>query len=290
VTGPAGSQSAGTKLAYTFAASTINPKVTQIYRVCAENDGGHTCAQPVALEIRTPEISKSVSINDPIASAAAVSNQSGFSSLTPQAKTNVLAGMGRTSQTNSRPGTAPSTSTLSPAATGVKSRLSPSVLATAKKNVAASLQNATSSSGSGSTSGGGGGGGGRSVVAPLSTNEAFMTAAADLAALVRTSDLPRDLMNLNDNAMIVVGGAQVRAGDVKQVVLKLDDTVMLHVGGKATRASQLKGTLHRQVRPGSWGDVPGNKAALNPQPLPPKAPMQTMPNMQFKAPGSALQQ
>ena len=115
-------------------------------------------------------------------------------------------------------------------------------------------------------------------------------AAANISALVRESDLPRNLASLNDNAIIIVGGTQVRVGEVKQQVLQLDDNVQLRVGGHRVHAKRLKQELQRQQSPGNWANVPGNRQALNPQPLPPHAAMQTVPNTQFSKPGSALKQ
>lgn len=298
VDGPAGNQSASTRLAFAFAASVIDPKVPQIYRVCAENDGGRTCAAPVTLEVKAPELATGVSLNDPIASATVASNRSGFSSLSPQAKANVLANLGRTSQANSRPAAPPPTQ--SPATIGVTTKLSPQLLAAAKSSVGSTLQGGSAqtppsaspsmtTTSSGSASSPGGGGGGRSAVATSPVNAAPAPAPVGLAALVRESDLPRGLARLNDNAIIIVGGKQLRAGEVKQEVLKLDDHVMLKVGGQHLRASRLKHELTQTRRSANWGEVPGQKTALNPQPLPPKPPAQTTPNSQFSAPGSALQ-
>lgn len=294
VAGPAGNQSSSTRLAFAFTASVIDPKVAQIYRVCAENDGGRTCAAPVALEVKAPEVAKSVSINDPIASATANSNRSGLSLLSPQARANVLAAVTAESQparpTTPRPGQPPSSASSQSAATGgapstssITSTLSPR----AKAAVIGAVATAPTTTSSGSVSSPGGGGGGRSTVAAPPPNAA--SAPVALAALVRGSDLPRGLARLSDNAIIIVGGKEVRAGEVKQEVLKLDDHVMLQVGGQRVRASRLKHELTRPARPGNWGDVPGNEAALNPQPLLPKAPNPTVPAPQFNAPQSALQ-
>lgn len=301
VAGPAGSQSASTRLAFAFTASVIDPKVAQIYRVCAENDGGRTCAAPVALEVKAPEIAKGVSINDPIASATAASNRSGLSSLSPQARANVIAAVTADSQprrpTTPRPGQPPSSAPSPAAATGsapsnasISSTLSPQ----AKAAVIGALNAAPTTTSSGSVSSPGGGGGGRSAVAvpPADAAPAPLAPApapVALAALVRESDLPRGLARVNDNAIIIVGGKHVRAGEIKQEVLKLDDRVTLRVGGRHMQARQLKHELSRSAQPRSWGNVPGNETALNPQPLPPKVSDQTVPASPFSAPHSALQ-
>ncbi len=295
VNGPAGDQSASARLAFSFTASVIDPKVPQIYRVCAENDGGRTCAAPVALEVKAPEIAKGVSLNDPIASATAASNRSGFSSLSPQTKASVLAAVTAAPQparpTTPRPGQPPSSAPSQSAAAGsapsnspITSTLSPQ----AKAAVIGAVAAAPTTTSSGSVSSPGGGGGGKSGIAAPPTMAS--PAPVALAALVRKSDLPRNLPHSDDNAIIIVGGTQARAGDVKQEVLKLDDNAIIIVGGHRVRASHLKRELSRPARARNWADVPGSDAALNPQPLPPKGSAQTKTNSQFSAPGSALKQ
>jgi hypothetical protein len=62
--------------------------------------------------------------------------------------------------------------------------------------------------------------------------------------------------------------------------------------GGAGAGSQTKNTSHLKKafqQSGSWASVPGNNAALNPQPLPPQGTTPPTPNSQFSAPASALQ-
>ncbi|MGE5336981.1 MAG: hypothetical protein ACM3PU_04080 [Gemmatimonadota bacterium] len=299
-------------LAFSFDAGAVDPRGAHVYRVCAENDGGRTCSDSTALitaidAFQGPALTGRTSVG--VAGASSTMKPELAASLTPQTKANVLAEIDRTSQANSRPAAPPpaqpssaATSSITtqqpPAASGVKTQLSPSVLAAAKKSVATSIQGgaqlspltspAMTTTSSGSASGGAGGGGGRSVTAWPSA--AAKPAAANISALVRESDLPRNLASLNDNAIIIVGGTQVRVGEVKQQVLQLDDNVQLRVGGHRVHAKRLKQELQRQQSPGNWANVPGNRQALNPQPLPPHAAMQTVPNTQFSKPGSALKQ
>lgn len=93
---------------------------------------------------------------------------------------------------------------------------------------------------------------------------------------------------MDDNAIIIVGGTQARAGEVKRAVLNLDDKAIIIVGGHRAHAGPLKHELSRPARARNWADVPGNDAALNPQPLPPKASTVMTPGAPFSAPGSAL--
>jgi hypothetical protein len=50
VEGPKGAQTTNTKLSFTISASRIDPKVDNGYRVCAENSGGRTCSEAVAIK------------------------------------------------------------------------------------------------------------------------------------------------------------------------------------------------------------------------------------------------
>jgi hypothetical protein len=47
VPGPAGEQSASTRLAFSVDGARIDPNIKHVYRLCAENDGGRTCAKPL---------------------------------------------------------------------------------------------------------------------------------------------------------------------------------------------------------------------------------------------------
>ncbi len=46
VAGPAGAQSTASRLSFSIVAAAIDPKIKNVFRVCAENDGGRTCAEP----------------------------------------------------------------------------------------------------------------------------------------------------------------------------------------------------------------------------------------------------
>jgi hypothetical protein len=49
VPGPAGEQSASTRLAFSVNGARVDPNLKHVYRLCAENDGGRTCAKPLEL-------------------------------------------------------------------------------------------------------------------------------------------------------------------------------------------------------------------------------------------------
>ncbi len=264
--------------------------------------------------------------NDPLATTRAAPGSSlGGVSAAAAAKANVLAEIGRTSQASSRPAqsAAAAASVPSPAASGMAAKLPTATTAAAKANVGSALDSGSSldmaqlqnkmseratatqmatgvvgkfDAAAGSVAGNmGGGGGGSRVPAPAATPTVPAGPSDTLATLVRTSDLPGDLARLNDNAIIIVGGKQVRAADVKREVLHFDDRAIIIVGGRKVAAASVKQEL-AQSQPDSaraqtpkWGEVPGQKVTLNPQPLPPRQPLQATPNPAFGAPASALQ-
>jgi hypothetical protein len=60
IAGPGGRQSSSTRLNFSVVFPKIDPKIETVYRICAENDGGRSCAQPVRVQIdnavlRAPE-------------------------------------------------------------------------------------------------------------------------------------------------------------------------------------------------------------------------------------------
>jgi hypothetical protein len=57
---------------------------------------------------------------------------------------------------------------------------------------------------------------------------------------LQTANLPADLVRMNDNATVVIGGRQMTAGEVKRAVLSLDDKAIIIIGGKHIAAGELK--------------------------------------------------
>ncbi len=124
--------------------------------------------------------------------------------------------------------------------------------------------------------------------------------APDAAPALGQADLPNDLAQRDDNAIIIVGGRSVRAGDVKRQVIALSDNAIIVVGGRSQRAAALKQQLLARAPAAeasahalpAWssaaGRKPGEALSPTPQPLAPSA-QPIPPSPVRQAPQSAFQ-
>jgi hypothetical protein len=258
VAGPGGAQSASTRLALSFAAAAVDPNAKHAYRVCAENEGGSACADPVPLTTAV----------DTFAGSAFGTSMS----------------IGKAPTSNASAATQSITANEQAAAAV---RAAPALPAPTQRAAVSAAKRAAASTPPAPTPVA------APAAAPLAPPRAVASTAPAGTAVGRAQPaapahfvVPEDLARHDDNAIIIVGGRSVRAGELKREVLALDDNAIIIVGGRQERAALLKQQLRQTPTSRYHVPTPGAPTSAT-APFPqPQVQSTTTPH---GAPGSALQ-